>query len=178
MMFKILFIIFMTPLIAKDIYFTRSGAISFFSSTPIEDIKANNEQATCVLDMETGSVSFRIPIRGFIFKNSLMQEHFNENYLESDKFPYASFKGQVNDWGEINLSKDYQSIEIKGMMNIHGVSQKITEVGRISLRDGRVIGNSIFKIKVADYGIEIPKLVRENIAKVMEINIDLDLKKK
>ena len=175
---KIILFIMITPLIAKDIYYTRSGVVSFFSSTPIEDIKADNEQATCVLDMETGNVSFRIPIRGFIFKNSLMQEHFNENYLESDKFPYASFKGQLVDWNDINLSKDYQSIEIKGMMKIHGISKKITEIGKIALRDNRVIGNSIFKIIVADYGIEIPKLVRENIAKVMEININLNLKKK
>ena len=74
----------LTPLIARDIYFTRSGNVSFFSSTPIEDIKAINDQMTCVLDMETGDVSFRIPILGFNFPNGLMQEHFNENYMESD----------------------------------------------------------------------------------------------
>ena len=122
MMFKILFIIFMTPLIAKDIYFTRSGAISFFSSTPIEDIKANNEQATCVLDMETGSVSFRIPIRGFIFKNSLMQEHFNENYLHSVRYPKAIFslpiKG-MEDWS----TQGEHAVNLVGDMLVHGVTK-------------------------------------------------------
>ena len=79
---KLIILFFFTPLIAKDIYYTRSGIVSFFSSTPIEDIKAINEQTTCVLDMDNGDVSFRIPILGFNFKNGLMQEHFNENYKD------------------------------------------------------------------------------------------------
>ena len=94
-------LIFIAPLIAKDIFYTRSGQVSFFSSTPIEDIKALNEQTTCVLNMETGDVSFRIPILGFNFKNGLMQEHFNENYLESDIYPDAGFKGVINNWDQV-----------------------------------------------------------------------------
>ena len=85
----------LTPLLAKEIYFTRTGFVSFFSSTPVEDIQAKNNQTSCILDLETGKTSFRIPIRGFEFPNALMQEHFNENYLESEKYPNASFNGKI-----------------------------------------------------------------------------------
>ena len=132
MKLKIIFLLILTPLIARDIYFTRSGNVSFFSSTPIEDIKAINDQMTCVLDMETGDVSFRIPILGFNFPNGLMQEHFNENYMESDIYPNASFKGRVQDWGKKNLTEESQDIAIDGIMKIHGVSKKISEKGMYS----------------------------------------------
>ncbi|MFL3015423.1 MAG: YceI family protein [Candidatus Neomarinimicrobiota bacterium] len=178
MKLKIIFLLILTPLIARDIYFTRSGNVSFFSSTPIEDIKAINDQMTCVLDIETGEVSFRIPILGFNFPNGLMQEHFNENYMESDIYPNASFKGRVQDWGEINLTEESQDITIDGIMKIHGVSKKISEKGIISFLKGNVVGNAKFQIMVADYGIEIPKLVREKIAKIVNVNIELVLKKK
>ena len=92
------FLILLLGLLKADgIYFTRSGEVSFFSSTPIEDIKAVNNQVTCVLDVESGKTSFRIPIRGFVFPNALMQEHFNENYMESEIYPNASFNGSIED---------------------------------------------------------------------------------
>ena len=178
MKLKIIFLFIIVPLIARDIYFTRSGKVSFFSATPIEDIKANNDQTTCVLDLETGDVSFRIPILGFNFPNSLMQEHFNENYMESDIYPNASFKGGIKNWGEIDLTEASQEVTIDGTMEIHGVSKKISEKGRISLSKGNVIGYSNFQIMVADYDIEIPRLVRENIAKIINVDIELVLKKK
>ena len=178
MKLKIIFLLILVPLIARDIYFTRSGKVSFFSSTPIEDIKANNDQTTCVLDLETGDVSFRIPILGFNFPNGLMQEHFNENYMESDIYPNASFKGRIKNWGKIDLTEASQEVTIDGTMEIHGVSKEISEKGRISLSKGNVIGYSNFQIMVADYDIEIPRLVRENIAKIINVDIELVLKKK
>jgi hypothetical protein len=178
MKLKIIFFFIIVPLVARDIYFTRSGKVSFFSSTPIEDIKANNDQTTCVLDLETGDVSFRIPILGFNFPNSLMQEHFNENYMESDIYPNASFKGGIKNWHEIVLTETSKEVTIEGTMKIHGVSKEISEKGRISLSKGNVIGDSNFQIMVADYDIEIPRLVRENIAKIINVDIELVLKKK
>ena len=178
MKLKIIFLFILVPLIARDIYFTRSGKVSFFSSTPIEDIKANNDQTTCVLDLETGDVSFRIPILGFNFPNGLMQEHFNENYMESDIYPNASFKGGIKNWGKIDLTEASQEVTIDGTMEIHGVSKEISEKGRISLSKRNVIGYSNFQIMVADYDIEIPRLVRENIAKIINVDIELVLKKK
>ena len=178
MIWKIIFLVLTVPLFGKDIYFTRSGSVSFFSSTPIEDIRAINEQTTCVLDLETGDVSFRIPIRGFIFKNGLMQEHFNENYLESDTYPNASFTGSIEGWKDITLSETLQPVSLKGTMTIHGVSKEIAESGNILMKEDRVIGAATFKINVADYKIEIPKILRENIAKVVDVSVDISLKKK
>ena len=171
-------LIFIAPLIAKDIFYTRSGQVSFFSSTPIEDIKALNEQTTCVLNMETGDVSFRIPILGFNFKNGLMQEHFNENYLESDIYPDAGFKGVINNWDQVTLNEEPQLISIEGVMTIHGVSKQIKETGKIFFKNEKVNGTAMFRIIVADYDIQIPKIVRENIAKVVDVNVRLSLKKK
>ena len=178
MIWKIIFLVLMVPLFGEDIYFTRSGSVSFFSSTPIEDIRAINEQTTCVLDLETGDVSFRIPIRGFIFKNGLMQEHFNENYLESDTYPNASFTGSIEGWKDITLSETLQPVSLKGTMTIHGVSKEIAESGNILMKEDRLIGAATFKINVADYKIEIPKILRENIAKVVDVSVDISLKKK
>ena len=175
---RIFYVLIFTNLIARDIYFTRSGKVSFFSSTPIEDIKADNNQATCVLDLETGEVSFRIPILGFNFPNSLMQEHFNENYMESDIYPNASFKGKIKYWSEIALTEIPQEVIIDGIMRIHGISKEISEEGTISLVRENIIGSSQFQIMVADYNIEIPKIVREKIAKRIYVNIELVLKKK
>ena len=178
MIWKIIFLVLTVPLFGDDIYFTRSGTISFFSSTPIEDIKAINEQTTCVLDLETGDLSFRIPIRGFIFKNGLMQEHFNENYLESDTYPNASFTGSIEGWKDIILTEKFQPVSLKGTMTIHGISKDITEPGNILMKDNKIIGSATFKITVADYKIEIPKILRDNIAKVVDVDVDISLKKK
>ena len=107
-----------------------------------------------------------------------MQEHFNENYMESDIYPNASFKGRIKNWGKIDLTEASQEVTIDGTMEIHGVSKEISEKGRISLSKGNVIGYSNFQIMVADYDIEIPRLVRENIAKIINVDIELVLKKK
>ena len=128
--------------------------------------------------MDNGDVSFRIPILGFNFKNGLMQEHFNENYLESDIYPHAGFKGNIGNWEQANLSEQPQTVSITGIMTIHGVSKEIVETGKISIKDGKVNGIATFKIVVADYNIKIPKIVRQNIAEIVEVTVKLDLKKK
>jgi len=107
-----------------------------------------------VLDKENGSVAFQVPILGFIFENALMQEHFNENYLKDQ---------------EVNLT---------GEMTIHGVTNEFSEKGFISIKNNKIDGTTQFKIIVADYGIEIPKIVRNNIAKIVDVNVKLSLKKK
>mgnify|MGYP001225034097 CR=1 FL=1 len=178
MKFKIILLLLFIPLFGRDIYFTRSGEVSFFSSTPIYDISAVNNQMTCVLDLETGSVSFRIPILGFNFPNGLMQEHFNENYMESDIYPNASFKGKINDWNKLKLSENPQEVILNGTMTIHGVSKQILEKGKISMKNNDVIGSSNFLITVADYNVKIPKLVRDKIAKTVSVDTELILKKK
>ena len=107
-----------------------------------------------------------------------MQEHFNENYLESEKFPTDMFKGKINDWELIELSEKDQEVNLTGEMTIHGVTNEFSEKGFISIKNNKIDGTTQFKIIVADYGIEIPKIVRNNIAKIVDVNVKLSLKKK
>ena len=173
------FLILLLGLLKADgIYFTRSGEVSFFSSTPIEDIKAVNNQVTCVLDVESGKTSFRIPIRGFVFPNALMQEHFNENYMESEIYPNASFNGSIVDWSENKISERANEVVISGEMTIHGVTKKIREFGNIHINNDKILGDASFIIKLSEYDVKIPKLLRENIAEKVEVNIQLELNKK
>ena len=173
------FLILLLGLLKADgIYFTRSGEVSFFSSTPIEDIKAVNNQVTCVLDVESGKTSFRIPIRGFVFPNALMQEHFNENYMESEIYPNASFNGSIEDWSQNKISEGARGVVISGEMTIHGVTKTIRESGNIYTNNGKIFGDATFIIKLSEYDVKIPKLLRENIAEKVEVNIQLELNKK
>jgi polyisoprenoid-binding protein YceI len=174
----IIVLVFLGPLFSNGIYFTRSGFVSFFSTTPIEDIKAKNNQVTCVLDTETGKTSFRIPIRGFVFPNGLMQEHFNENYLESEKYPNALFNGSINNWKEIAITNQPQEVSISGEMTIHGVTNFIKETGVIYKNNNKVNGNATFRIQLVDYDVKIPKILIKNIAESVEIKMNLELKKK
>ena len=159
-------------------YIAKDGEITFFSEAPLENISAINKQVSAVYDNDSKEIVFQLYIKDFIFPKALMQEHFNENYMESDIYPNASFKGRIKNWGKIDLTEASQEVTIDGTMEIHGVSKEISEKGRISLSKGNVIGYSNFQIMVADYDIEIPRLVRENIAKIINVDIELVLKKK
>ncbi len=162
----------------KELFITRDGNIDFFSSTPIEDIKAINSQVSCVLNKTTGEFAFQVPIKGFVFKNALMQEHFNENYLESDLYPKSVFKGKIIDWVKIDLSDKAVDVIIDGELTIHGVKKKIKESGKIWNAKDKIMGECSFDIAVADYNIKIPRIVRENIAKIIKISVDVSLKRK
>ena len=175
---KIFFILCCIPLFARDLYITRSGAISFYSHTPIEDIVAVNKQASCVLDLETGSLAFQVPIRGFVFSNALMQEHFNENYMESHQFPSATFKGNIEHWLELDLGSDPQDVSVIGTLTLHGVPRKISESVTIARIGDRLNGLAKFEVAPADYGIQIPKIVRNNIARIIEVTVNVKLQKK
>ena len=115
------FIIIATSLIAQDKYFTKSGNIQFSSKGVIETIEATHRSVTCVLDSKTGDIQFAVLMKGFEFRKALMQEHFNENYVESDKYPKAEFRGQITNNSEINYAKDgTYTVHIKGKLTLHG----------------------------------------------------------
>jgi len=175
---KILLILYFVPLFSRDLYITRSGVISFFSHTPIEDIVAVNRQASCVLDLETGSLAFQVPIRGFEFPNALMQEHFNENYLESNKFPRAKFEGKIEDWLELNLDSDSLKVRVNGILTIHGISKEVSESARITQIGDDFNGLAKFEIAPDEYDIKIPKIVRNNIADIVQVTVNVKLKQK
>ena len=153
-------------------YFTKEGSITFHSNAPLEKIEASNTSVTSVIDIESGRMEFAVLIKAFQFEKALMQEHFNENYMESSTYPKASFKGQFSGLDVIDFSKDgtYKA-NIEGDMTIHGVTQAIKTKGQFIISDGQITGHSDFVILVADYGIEIPNLVKDNIAKEVKIDV-------
>lgn len=171
----IFLIVLLSFVFAKERYITREGVISFFSSTPLEDIKAINKQVSCVLDKSTGEFAFQLPIKGFTFKNALMQEHFNESYLESDVYPKSIFKGKILDWDNIKLSENHTKVFIEGELTIHGIKQKIKKPGKIWVDSKTIFGESSFDINLVDYNVKVPKIVRANIAEVINVTVIVNL---
>jgi len=160
-------------------YFTRSGQISFFSSTSMEDIEAHNKTVTAIFDSKSGAIQFSVTMKSFHFEKALMQEHFNENYVESDKFPKATFKGAIDGASEIDFSKNgTHTASVKGKLTIHGVTQEITTTVTFTIKGDVVTGETKIKVNPEDYGIEIPGVVREKIAKELEITIVMNFKEK
>jgi hypothetical protein len=157
-------------------YVTKNGHIKFFSEMPSENIEANNKQVNTALNTVSGEFIFKVLMKSFEFEKRLMQEHFNENYVESDKFPNATFKGRVANLGEIDFSKNgtYPAL-IEGDLTLHGVTKKVSEKGEFIISNGKIRAKSNFKIRVADYDIVIPKMVRKNIAELLDITVDVSL---
>ena len=160
-----------SALTAQKIY-TKNGRIAFFSSTPIEDIRADNNQVMSVLNTQTGELQFSVLVKNFHFKKALMEEHFNESYLETEKFPKATFKGTVADITKVNFRNDGSyPVSVTGDLTIHGVTKKITAPGTITVKNGTTSGNAKFNLSPADYNISIPKVVRNNIAETIEVTV-------
>jgi len=157
-------------------YLTKNGKISFFSDAPAEKIEAHNNQVNTALDITTGEFVFKVLIKSFEFKNALMQEHFNENYLESGKYPNSTFKGKVTNLSEINFTKNgtYKA-NVEGDLTIHGVTQKIKQSGFFEVKDGKISANSKFSVALKDYDIKIPNTVISNIAENIEITVNVSL---
>lgn len=158
-------------------YITKTGHIRFFSSAPLEDIEANNYQVNAALDSETGDLVFKVLMKAFQFEKALMQEHFNENYVNSDKYPNATFSGKITNISAIDFSSPgIYDANVEGELTIKGVTNKIEEEGTIEVvGDQDVKGNTVFFIKVADYDIKIPAAVRDNIAKEIEVTVNIEL---
>jgi polyisoprenoid-binding protein YceI len=156
---------------AQDKYFTRDGMISFFSSTPMEDIKAENHKVTVIMDEANGKMEFSALIKSFEFKKALMEEHFNENYMESNTYKKATFKGAIVGFDASKVTDKPMEVVVKGALTIHGVTKDIEEKGTISKVDGKYVLNAVIKVKPEDYKIEIPNTVRDKIAEELEVTI-------
>ena len=153
-----------------QVYMTKTGFIGFYSKTPFEDIRAENNQVYALMDLVTHHIAFALLMKGFLFPKELMQEHFNENYLESDKYPKATFSGNCS--GEMELSKEgiYQVV-IKGDLNLHGVSRPIETTAQLDVKNDRILGTASFRIKPEDFKIHIPGVVRDKIANEIKVNV-------
>lgn len=164
----------LTNLKAQDRYLTKQGTISFFSRSPIEDIEAINNQVLSIVDLETGDVAISVLMKSFMFEKALMQEHFNENYVESDTFPKAKFRGKIFDAKNLeNKSK----VSIQGDLTIHGITKQVKVEANVEVNKDNVILHGEFTVLVADYEIKIPSIVKNNIAKTIKITFTLNHKK-
>jgi hypothetical protein len=145
--------------------------IHFFSEAPLENIEADNNVSTSILNTSSGDLVLQVPNISFKFEKPLMEEHFNENYMESDKYPKSTFKGKINE--KIDFTKDGEyKVTVTGILNIHGVEKQRTIDGKIIVKNGEIKAVSEFVIHVADHKIEIPQLVMQNIAEHVKVSID------
>lgn len=171
--FSCLLIILFTSVNAQK-YMTKNGYIGFYSHTPVEEIKADNNQVAGVLDASTGEIVFQALIKSFHFEKALMEEHFNENYMESDKFPKSTFNGKITNLSEVNFSKPgTYAVTVDGDLMMHGVTNKVSVKGTIEVIPGGINANSKFSLIPEDYKIVIPGVVRNNIAKTLELTVTM-----
>jgi polyisoprenoid-binding protein YceI len=160
-----------SKLYSQGKYLTKEGYISFFSHSIVEDIKADNRQVLSVIDTETGEIAVQLLMRSFLFKKALMQQHFNESYVESHKYPKATFKGNISNYEELNNQNG--ETEIKGILTVHGKEKEISVIAKFEFAKGQINISGDFMVEVADFDIKIPSVVRNNIAKVIKVTFDL-----
>ena len=172
----ILLLFFTTIVQAQDKYFTKNAKIDFFSIAPLEDIEGKNKTGSALLDTKTGSLQFSVLMQGFEFDKALMQEHFNENYVESNKFPKAEFKGSIINNGEINYQKHGTYIaKVKGSMSFHGVVKDLETTATIKVNDDNLKAESIFNLLLSDYNIKRPAIVKDKISNTIKVTVDAKL---
>jgi polyisoprenoid-binding protein YceI len=163
---------------AQAKYFTKTGKIDFDATVPKspEDIKAVNKSTTMVIDTKTGDLQFLVLMKGFEFTRSLMQEHFNENYVESTKFPKAEFKGVITDNAAVSYTKDgTYKVKVKGKLTMHGVTKDTESDAVITVKAGKIAATASIVTLLADYKISVPTLVADKVAKTAKININCTL---
>ncbi|MBL0134733.1 MAG: YceI family protein [Chitinophagaceae bacterium] len=163
-----------TGLLAQGKFFTKTGKVYFNCTGGIEPIEGTNKSTTCVLDSKSGAIQFSMLMKGFEFEKQLMMEHFNENYVETEKFPKATFVGQIANNSEINYAKDgTYPAKVKGKLTIHGETRDVEAPGKITVKGGKIIATSDFKVQLSDYKVGIPSIVKDKISNDVKINVDL-----
>jgi hypothetical protein len=183
----IVFIALGQTVLGQDIFIARNGEVSFFSETPLENISALNKNVTALLNIKTGDVAIKMQTAQFVFPNKLMEEHFNENYLETEKkgakdangaYTYpnrnAIFKGKINE--KIDYGKDGENkVTVTGKLEIHGTARDVTIDGVLTKTGIELVLASKFKISVADYNIKVPSMYVKNIAEIVDVTINTTL---
>ena len=172
----LVFAIFLNIILAANAqkFMTKNGFISFYSHTPMEDIKGDNNQVVGVLDISTGEMVFQALIKSFHFDRALMEEHFNENYMESDKIPKSVFKGKITNLASVDFTKNgTYNVTVDGDLTIHDVTNKISTKGTIEVVSGGINANSKFNIVPEDYKIVIPGVVRDKFDKSLAVTVTM-----
>jgi polyisoprenoid-binding protein YceI len=164
---------------SAQIYKTSTGVVKFHSHTNMEDIDGTNSQVSAACDAKSGAVEISMGVNNFQFKKALMQKHFQENYLETGKFPKSTFKGVITNNSTVTYTKDgTYAVTVKGKLTMHGVTKDVTIPGKLVISGGKVNLKANFKVKPEDYGIKIPANNAASIAKEIEITVDCALAKK
>ena len=170
----IFWLLFFNSSYGQEKYFTPNGFINFFSHSLIEDIDADNTYVKSIVDLNTNEIAVHAKMKSFRFEKSLMEEHFNENYVESDKYPKAIFEGKISNFDPKNNSE--QKVNLLGKLTLHGVTKPIETEALLVFKDEKLSIKGSFNVLVADYDIDIPRIVVNNIAKSIKVSFDLDHK--
>lgn len=160
---------------------TRTAKISFDATAPgsPEDITAVNNEVASILDSRTGDLVFQAPIKSFKFKRALMQEHFNENYLESDTYPKSDFRGKIENTSSLNFSKDgTYDTKVTGKLTIHGVTKEVSVPGNVVVKGGNVMMKATFNVLLADYKVNVPGVVSDKVGKEAKVALEATLAQK
>ncbi len=151
-----------------QLFATQNGEISFYSKTPMEDIDAVNKQVGSIINSANNEVAVQMRVTNFVFPNKLMQEHFNENYLETDKFPSATFKGKIKEAVDLKVPGTY-AVTAAGQATIHGVTRPVELRGTIVSTGKSLSLQCAFDIRLDEYKIDIPKIVFAKIAEIIKV---------
>ncbi|MGH2649144.1 MAG: YceI family protein [Ginsengibacter sp.] len=163
----------------SQIYYTKNGSISFFSKNVLEDINADNNQVISVLNIETGVIQFSLLNNAFHFQKAKMEEDFNDNYIESDKYPRSTFNGTLTNIRDVNFDRDGSyPVIVNGDLTVHGVTKKITTRSTITINKGNISATASFQVLVKDYKINIPAIVSQKIAENIEVKVACNYQKK
>ena len=155
---------------------TKTGTVAFEATAPsFEEVAATNKSVSAVLETATGNIAVLALMKGFRFKVALMEEHFNENYVESDKYPKATFKGVVEKFDITKVTSDAKSYTVTGDITLHGKTKHVSAPAKINKVGNAVVITGSFDVKPADFDIEIPSVVKQKIADKIKINYNFSL---
>ena len=158
-------------------YFSKTGKITFYSDAAGEKIEATNTSASTVMDITSGALEWAVLVQGFQFEKALMKDHFNENYMESSIYPKAKFKGKIDNLTAVQFAKDgTYNVYVSGQLEMHGVTKTVSVPATITVKNGTISARSKFSIVLADYLIEIPKVVEDNVATKVAIDVFAEYK--
>ncbi len=165
---------------SQNRYLTKTGVVEFEASVPsFEEVKAINNSTTAIINSETGEFAALVLIKGFRFKNALMEEHFNENYAESDLYTKATFKGKITDFSLDGLNSEVKTFRITGVLTFHGKTKTLESLTiEIKKNEDAITINGKFMADASDFGIKIPKVVRSKISEDITVSFKFELKKK
>jgi len=163
--------LFSSNIFSQTVFIADSGDVTFYSYAILEDIKATSKSVNSLLNTVNNEIAFMIPMRSFKFAKALMQEHFNEKYIESDKYPQALYKGKVNEQLDYTKPGKYD-VTTKGTLTIHGVEKEINEKGELNIQEGSIILYTRFFVALQDYKITKPSIMFNNIADTIEVKLN------